>query len=428
MWQSCLATCPYSATDSKPYSFLQSKRLSKMRTKNDKPLPHLGGLSARTFLAAHWQRKPLLIRRAFAGDVAPLNVAEIVRLASYREAESRLVVRHGRQWSLAHGPFRKRDLPNGGNAAADASSGTKWSLLIQDTQHFSHEAHALLAHFNFLPQMRIDDLMVSLANRGGGVGPHFDSYDVFLLQGKGRRRWQIAAQRDLRLLPGLPLKILRRFVPEREWLLEEGDMLYLPPHVAHNGIASSDECVTWSIGFRAPSHQELREACFDHLRDHLTIEGRHTDAGRLPVHHTAALDESTTRALTAQLRRGLTDARRGTILRDFIGRYFTEPKVHVAFEAPAPLRPAAFCREALARGLRLALPTRLLIDRGRNCRLYVNGEPHDIDRRDLRAWLRLADSRYIDGDVLASAAAMLPTLHQCFAAGFVEFAPSPTEE
>src|SRR6185369_4677580 len=196
----------------------------------------------------HWQRRPLLVRGAFAGFRDPLSPREVLALAGSRDAVSRLVRQRGSQWHVEHGPIpssRFRQLPGRG-----------WTVLVQDANHFSAKADRLLGAFDFIPHARIDDVMVSYAAPGGGVGPHVDSYDVFLLQGSGRRRWQISRQKDLAFVPGLDLRILERFEPEREFVLEAGDMLYLPPGVAHCGVAES-ECLTWSIGFRTPGDDEI---------------------------------------------------------------------------------------------------------------------------------------------------------------------------
>ena len=226
-------------------------------------LEHLGGLTANQFLRRHWQKKPLLVRGAFPNFCDPLTKKEVLTLAKRDEAESRMIVRAGKQWQLHHGPFSRAKCGNFAWHRDDA-----WTVLVQDTQHFSWEAHALLANFRFIPHARVDDLMVSYAVPGAGVGPHFDSYDVFLLQGAGQRRWRISAQTDLSLRKDMPLKILARFKPEQEFLLETGDMLYLPPGYAHDGIAES-ECLTWSIGFRAPTAQDLAVAFLDSLRDEI---------------------------------------------------------------------------------------------------------------------------------------------------------------
>src|SRR6186713_1063103 len=196
-------------------------------------------LDIKRFMRRHWQREPLLVRGAFPGFQDPLSPREVLALSGHEGVASRLVHRRGTQWSVDHGPFsaqRIKQLPR-----------RDWTVLVQDTNRFSPAAAALLA--------RIDDVMVSYAVPGGGVGPHVDSYDVFLLQGRGRRRWRISRQRDHSFVPGLPLKVLQRFRPEEDWVLEAGDMLYLPPGIAHDGVAES-ECLTWSIGFRAPTDAE----------------------------------------------------------------------------------------------------------------------------------------------------------------------------
>ena len=209
----------------------------------------LGGLTAGSFLQGHWQKRPLLVRAALPEFAGMLQPRELMQLACREDAQARVVVRTGRRWEVHHGPFTaaffKRLAP------------ARWTLLVQDVNHFLPRARELLERFRFLPYARLDDVMVSYAPRGGGVGPHFDSYDVFLLQAHGRRRWRIGAQRDLTLVPGAPLKLLARFRPQEEHVLEPGDMLYLPPGVPHHGEAV-DACMTFSIGMRAPSQAEAK--------------------------------------------------------------------------------------------------------------------------------------------------------------------------
>src|SRR5688572_7566255 len=242
-----------------------------------KQLPEL---DVKRFLRDHWQREPLLVRGAFPGFADPLSPREVLALAGDPDVSSRLVLRKGASWSAEHGPFsaqRFKQLPR-----------RDWTVLVQDTNRFSPAAAKLLARFDFIPHARIDDVMVSYAVPGGGVGPHVDSYDVFLLQGRGRRRWRISRQRDHAFVPGLPLRILRRFEPAEEWTLEPGDMLYLPPGVAHDGVAES-ECLTWSIGFRAPSDAELVAGFLDFLRDRLSPPGHYGDAGAKRAAHPGAI-------------------------------------------------------------------------------------------------------------------------------------------
>ena len=208
----------------------------------------LGGISVGSFMRAHWQKEARLVRGALPGFAGLADAGALRKLAMRDDVESRLVVREGRSWSLAHGPFRAADFR--------ALPRRDWTLLVQGLNLHVDAADALLRRFAFLPFARLDDLMVSYAAPGGGVGPHIDSYDVFLLQGFGRRRWRYGRQPDLTLKPGLPLKILRRFTPDATAVLAPGDMLYLPPHAAHDGTAI-DACTTYSIGFRAADATEL---------------------------------------------------------------------------------------------------------------------------------------------------------------------------
>ena len=212
----------------------------------------LGGISPRNFLRDYWQKKPLLVRGALPGFQGLLTCNDLIDLACRDDAQSRLITQKNGKWQLRHGPFTPRSF----FASADKK---QWTLLVQDVNHFLPAARELLLKFNFIPHSRLDDLMVSYAPDGGGVGPHFDSYDVFLLQGMGRRYWQISAQRDKSLVVDAPIKILREFRPEQEWVLEPGDMLYLPPGYAHNGVAEEQlhdlfdwlSC-TWLPGTRHP--------------------------------------------------------------------------------------------------------------------------------------------------------------------------------
>jgi len=327
----------------------------------------------------HWQRAPLLVRNAFPSFKDPLSPREVLALARSDEASSRLIQRRGKRWTLEHGPFTQARLA--------ALPQRDWTVLVQDTNHFSSAADRLLAAFDFIPHARIDDVMVSYAVPGGGVGPHVDSYDVFLLQGQGRRRWRISRQRDLEFVQGLPLKILEDFRPEQEWVLEPGDMLYLPPGVAHDGIAET-ECLTWSIGFRAPTHDELARGFLDHLHDELSMEGQYGDAGARPVAHPGELPA----AFVAHAMRTLAKVRwNERTVRDFCGRFLSEPKPQVFFDPPPrPLAPAAFARAARSGGLALDGRSRLLFS---GTMLYVNGEAQPGPREARALLRRLADER-----------------------------------
>ena len=366
---------------------------------------HPGGLDAADFMRRHWQQEPLLVRGAFPRFADPLAPREVLALAAAPEATARLVRRRGSTWSLEHGPFpasRFKQLPR-----------RDWTVLVQDTNHFSRRADQLLACFDFIPHARVDDVMASYAVPGGSVGPHVDSYDVFLLQGHGRRRWQISGQKDHSFVPGLELKILERFTPEQEWVLESGDMLYLPPGVAHHGVAES-ECLTWSIGFRAPTDAELVAAFLDFLRDRLEPKGQYRDRGEAPARHPAEIParliEHVTRAM---------DAIRWSpaLMREFAGRFLSDPKPQVYFTPPRrPLTRAQFQKRASRHGLALDPRSRLLFS---GTIFFLNGEEVAVSSK-ARAWLqRLADERALAGPIEAGAE-FWDTVHAWYLQGYVQ--------
>ena len=216
------------------------------------PLALLGGLTPAQFMRQYWQKKPLLVRQAIPGFKALLPRADLFALASQEGVESRLVQQTEGAWKFQHGPFTRRALP--------PLQRPHWTLLVQGVDLHNDSVHALMQQFRFVPDARLDDVMISYASDGGGVGPHFDSYDVFLLQAHGQRRWRIGRQKDLSLRDDVPMKILSHFEPEEDWVLEPGDLLYLPPRWAHDGVAV-DACMTYSVGFRAPARRGLRAPC-----------------------------------------------------------------------------------------------------------------------------------------------------------------------
>ena len=351
----------------------------------------LGGMSPARFLNEYWQKKPLLVRQALPGFGTWLNREGLSALACHPDAESRIVESRRQQWRLRHGPFTS-------DALARLPS-RNWSLLVSGVNHFLPEADALLAAFDFVPRARLDDLMVSFAPDGGGVGPHFDSYDVFLIQGLGRRRWEISEQTDLALVEGAPLRILKNFTPTESWELEPGDMLYLPPKYAHNGIALGD-CMTWSVGFRAPMGNELFSQFLTYLEErHWDTDGesaRYADLEITPPRHPGELPAQlicwTEHMLSAT--RWQTDT-----VADFLGRYLSEPKPHVIIEPPTrPLSIARFCERAGQRGLRLDPRSQLLFH---GTTFFLNGDALTTTPAIARLLRTLADSRQLRADQLA---------------------------
>lgn len=373
---------------------------------SDTPTPLLGGLSPRAFMQRHWQKKPLLIRNAVPGVQAPLDRAALFALAGEEEVESRLIVQQAKAgknakagtglghadagWTLKHGPFTRRSLP--------PMTQPGWTLLVQGLDLHVQAAHDLLQRFRFVPDARLDDLMVSYATDGGGVGPHYDSYDVFLLQVHGQRRWRIGKLKDDSLQPDVPLKILSNFEPEHEYLLEPGDMLYLPPMWAHDGIAQG-ECMTCSIGFRVPAATELAREVLIRFVEELDLDGPRRlyrdpkqEATETPGLIPEALEDFAAEAIERLLK-----DRDG--LRSALGEILTEPKPRVWFEAGEPLPEGV--------GVRLNARTRMVYD---GQRVFANGESWRAAGQDARHLRELADRRCLSAKAVAKASDSLREL------------------
>ena len=345
----------------------------------NQPLQLLGGLGASLFMQRHWQKKPLLIRQALSGFAASLEPAALFALAGLAEVESRLVIGPNDgsvDWKMRQGPFTRRALPSLKRAG--------WTLLVQGVDLHLEEAHDLLKRFRFVPDARLDDLMVSYASDGGGVGPHFDSYDVFLLQARGRRRWRIGRQKDLELVPGAPLKILRKFEPEQEFDLEPGDMLYLPPRYAHDGVALG-ECITYSIGFKAPARGDLAGELLERLAhdaEDAAGDALYRDATQAAVNTPGAIPAGLSDFARAAVQRALQDP---AMLDRALGEYLTEPKPRVWFDAPNS--------DNLDGALRLDRRTRMMYDKQH---VFINGDSYRASGRDATLMRRLADTRQLD--------------------------------
>ena len=350
------------------------------------PLTLLGGLSPASFMQTHWQRKPLLVRQAIPGFSALLSRSELFDLATREEVESRVVIgdRAGqRDWQLQRGPFKRRAFPK--------FTEPDWTLLVQGVDLHHDAVAGLMQQFRFVPDARLDDVMISYATDGGGVGPHFDSYDVFLLQAHGRRRWRIGRQKDLRLQPGLPLKILQHFEPEHDWVLEPGDMLYLPPGYAHDGTAVG-ECMTYSIGFRVPQKGDLARELLARLSDDapdMLGEALYRDAGQVAVRRAAEIPPALQDFAREVIERVSRDPQ---ALARALGEYLTEPKEQVWFAArPRPRR---------LNGVALDRRSRMMYDRHH---VFLNGESWRAAGADARLMRRLADARCLSAHDLAQA-------------------------
>jgi 50S ribosomal protein L16 3-hydroxylase len=359
------------------------------------PLALLGGISPEQFMRQYWHKKPLLIRGAVAHFKPLVSEDELWDYAASHEVESRLIQKTAKGWKLTHGPIdepiptKKKD----------------WTLLVQGMDVHARVVHELLQQFRFVPDARLDDLMISLAGEGGGVGPHFDSYDVFLLQASGRRRWQISAQKDLALVDGAPLKILQNFKPTQEWVLEPGDMLYLPPRYAHDGVALDAGCQTYSIGFRAPKAGELAreilhrlaEEIADGMEDDPKLSALYADKtqeataqpGQLPAALTAFAADAVNKALTDK-----------TLIEQLIGEYLTDPKANVYFDEGS--LPKSYSNVVLHPATRMSYDAK---------HMFINGQSFKCAGTDAKLLRKLADERQISTTELrAGSAALMPAI------------------
>ena len=378
-------------------------------------LPLLAGLTPAQFMRRHWQKKPLVVRAAvpeLVGSRPLLGRAELFKLACTQGVESRLLVKSDVSWTMKNGPFSSRGLPS--------VSKPGWTLLVQGVDGHNAAVHQLLQQFRFVPDARLDDVMISFASPGGGVGAHVDSYDVFLLQASGSRRWKIAKQKDLSLKPGLPLKILKNFKADEEFVLHAGDMLYLPPHYAHDGVAEAAQgpdgklldCMTYSIGFKSPAALELASELLHRLAEF-------GEDAMQPDDEHGAVNQKRTQQSTKQNKQGikrysdphqtatanpalvpplLIDFARDAVNRALqdplaiacaMGEIMTAPKPDVWFDAAPeqPLRDAKLDRHSR---VSLHARTRMMYDADH---IFVNGESYRAKGADARLMRRLADQR-----------------------------------
>ncbi|OGA97730.1 MAG: cupin [Burkholderiales bacterium RIFCSPHIGHO2_12_FULL_61_11] len=360
----------------------------------------LAGLSPAQFMRQYWQKKPLLVRQAIPGFQPLLSRSALCKLAAREHVESRLIVQQAKGWRMKQGPIPPRSLP--------PLSQPGWTLLVQGVDLHDASAHALLQRFRFAPDARLDDLMISFATTGGGVGPHFDSYDVFLLQASGRRRWRIGQQKDLTLQPGVPLKILQNFEPEQEFLLEAGDMLYLPPGYAHDGVAeaavggdrNATDCMTYSIGFRVPIRNELAAELLHRLAEFSEDDVRLPRLYRDPGQPATATPAALPAGLVSFARQAVLDALKDP--RDLgcaLGECMTEPKSSVVFDEPQVDWDSGAAKASQA-GIHLDARTRMMYD---GAHVFINGESYRAKGADASLMQQLANQRSLSARELRKA-------------------------
>lgn len=387
------------------------------------PWALFGGISPDQFMARYWHKKPLLVRGAipaFAlsaqnGDLldSPIPAAELMQFGLRDQVESRLV--KSKPWSFEHGPFSKKAIPS--------FDKPKWTLLLQGMEAHHPAAAKILSWFRFIPDARLDDLMISIAGIGGGVGPHFDSYDVFLIQMSGRRQWRISEQKDLSLNPKLPLKILQNFKAEQEWILEPGDMLYLPPHVAHDGVALDAGCQTWSVGFRSPSFKELLQEGLwrlaESLEDIPALENKFADPKQGATQLAEQLPEELIQQLSSKLKELKLDQIDGFL--PGITAYLSEPKQEAIFDSPQnALEPKEFLKKMASNTL-IPHPQTRILSLGKQ--VYCNGESMSKGQTpDIqRAWQSLSSTKALKASKLKHLENS--SLYEAYLAGWVIFKP-----
>ena len=343
----------------------------------------LGGLTPEQFMKRHWQKKPLLIRQAVPNMKPLIERAELLEMVEREEVESRCIVRKGAKWTLKKGPMARKSLPS--------LKTPDWTVLVQGVDLHNDAVHALLQQFRFVPDARLDDLMISFATEGGGVGPHFDSYDVFLLQAHGQRKWRIGRQKKFELQEGVPLKILKEFKPEAEFVLNPGDMLYLPPGYAHDGIAQG-ECMTYSIGFRVPRSAELASELLMGLSEEVaedcggSQDVLYQDPQQLAVFQDASVPQALQQFAATAIAKALKDPQ---LLNCLLGESLTEPKPNVWFDNPDQDELPNFVWPA---DVRLDRRTKMLFDAKH---IFINGESFRAAGQDAKLLRQLANDKFL---------------------------------
>ena len=372
----------------------------------------LGKISNDVFLKKYWQKKPLLIRDAIKNFKSPITEKDLFRIAQNENAISRLIEFKRGIWQVKYGPFKKLDLPKKIN--------TPWTILVQNMNHHLPFAESFLNLFKFIPYARLDDLMVSFATKKGSVGPHFDSYDVFLFQAKGEREWKISEQKKFSLDKKSAIKIITNFKVKNTWVLKPGDLLYLPPNVGHWGVSQSDDCLTYSIGFRAPGTFEIQSKFLDFIQDNLITNKN--DLYRDPNLNLQKNPAEINSNMIKKIQRIVNQLRWNTnSINNFIGQLLTEPIEGAVFETSKSMTAEVFIKDLVKKPLKLNPKTRMLFIKNN---FYINGELIEADKKSIMYLKQLANDREIsiksalnNKDLNALGIVLLPL----YLSGFIDF-------
>jgi 50S ribosomal protein L16 3-hydroxylase len=372
----------------------------------------LGKISNDVFLKKYWQKKPLLIRDAIKNFKSPITEKDLFRIAQNENAISRLIEFKRGIWQVKYGPFKKLDLPKKIN--------TPWTILVQNMNHHLPFAESFLNLFKFIPYARLDDLMVSFATKKGSVGPHFDSYDVFLFQAKGEREWKISEQKKFSLDKKSAIKIITNFKVKNTWVLKPGDLLYLPPNVGHWGVSQSDDCLTYSIGFRAPGTFEIQSKFLDFIQDNLITNKN--DLYRDPNLNLQKNPAEINSNMIKKIQRIVNQLRWNTnSINNFIGQLLTEPIEGAVFETSKSMTAEVFIKDLIKKPLKLNPKTRMLFIKNN---FFINGELIEADKKSIMYLKQLANNREISikstlnkKDLNALGIVLLPL----YLSGFIDF-------
>ena len=372
----------------------------------------LGKISNDVFLKKYWQKKPLLIRDAIKNFKSPITEKDLFRIAQNENAISRLIEFKRGIWQVKYGPFKKLDLPKKIN--------TPWTILVQNMNHHLPFAESFLNLFKFIPYARLDDLMVSFATKKGSVGPHFDSYDVFLFQAKGEREWKISEQKKFSLDKKSAIKIITNFKVKNTWVLKPGDLLYLPPNVGHWGVSQSNDCLTYSIGFRAPGTSEIQSKFLDFIQDNLITNKN--DLYRDPNLNLQKNPAEINSNMIKKIQRIVNQLRWNTnSINNFIGQLLTEPIEGAVFETSKSMTAEVFIKDLIKKPLKLNPKTRMLFIKNN---FYINGELIEADKKSIMYLKQLANDREISikstlnkKDLNALGIVLLPL----YLSGFIDF-------
>jgi 50S ribosomal protein L16 3-hydroxylase len=372
----------------------------------------LGKISVDTFLKKYWQKKPLLIRNAIENFQSPITEKDLFKIAQDEEAISRLIEFRNDMWQVKYGPFKKSEFFRKKNSP--------WTVLVQNINHHFPFANSFLNFFKFIPYARLDDLMVSYATKKGSVGPHFDSYDVFLFQAKGKREWKISAQKKFDLDKKSAIKIITNFKSKNSWVLNPGDMLYLPPNIGHWGISLSNDCLTYSIGFRAPDIFEIQSKFLDFIQDNLSANKKdlYKDPNLKLQKNPAEINSN----MINKIQQIINQLRwNKNSIHTFIGQLLTDPIDNAIFQQPKPISLEIFKKNLSKKMLELNPKTRMLFIKNN---FYINGEFIENGKKYAKYLRQLANDRKISfkttldkKDLNALGLILLPL----YRSGFVDF-------